>query len=328
MRNDNNPARTRHLRMPALLAALGCTVPLVAGAENGPSPAAEGPCSASAQAARVACLRDAEGDYFLSLGKCANLSDADERARCVGLAGLLRDEAPEDCFEQFEAQDDFCDEFGQGPYDPVIDPSDFVDPADIGNGVPPNPYFPLVPGSTWTYMGGGELNIVRVTGETREILGVTCAIVHDVVAADGEVVEDTDDYFAQDTAGNIWYFGEVSQELEDGFLVSLEGSWQAGNELAKPGIAFEAAPRVGDLYRQEFALGEAEDGARVLSTNASASVPAATCNGTCVQTEDFNLLEPDSLEHKYYAPGIGFILETDPATGERLELVDYQIGAN
>jgi hypothetical protein len=328
MRNDNNPARTRHLRLTALLAALGCMVPLVSGAGNGPSPAAEGPCSTSAQAARIACLRDAEGDYFLSLGKCANVSDADQRARCVALARLRRDEAPGDCFEQFETQDDFCDEFGQGAYDPVIDPADFVDPADIGHGVAPNPYFPLVSGSTWTYVGGGELNIVRVTGETRELLGVTCAIVHDVVAVDGEIVEDTDDYFAQDEAGNVWYFGEVSQELEDGFLVSLEGSWQAGSELAKPGIAFEAAPRVGDLYRQEFALGEAEDGARVLSTNASASVPAASCEGTCVLTEDFNLLEPDSLEHKYYAPGIGFILETDPDSGERLELVDYQIGAN
>jgi hypothetical protein len=319
-RNDLNSKLARKLF------ALACAAPALAAAGAEPPLDDDGPCSLSAEAARAACLHEAEDDYFLSLGKCVNLSDDGERARCSRFAKRRGDAAPAECNEQFEARDDFCDAAGQGPYDPEIDPADFVDPADIGHGVAPNAYFPLVRGSIWVYAGGGELDTVEVTGDTREIMGITCAIVHDVVEADGEVAEDTQDFFAQDRDGNVWYFGEVSQEIEDGFITSIDGSWEAGRELAKPGIVFEAAPAVGDIYRQEFALGEAEDGARVLSLSASAAVPAARCDATCVLTADFNLLEPDSVEHKYYAPGIGTILETDAAGDERVELVSYRIG--
>ncbi len=304
-----------------------CAAPLTSlAAGKTPAREVEGACSATAQAARVACGFDIEDEYFLALGKCVNITDSDKRESCKKRAAAQRANAGPECNAQFESRDDFCDEVGQARYDPVIDPAQFVDPADIGHGVAPNNYYPLVRGSTWVYRGGGELNTVVVTDETREILGVTCAIVHDVVRSEGEVTEDTQDFLAQDLAGNIWYFGEVSQELEDGFLKSIEGSWLAGSERAKPGIIFEAAPRVGDAYRQEFALDEAEDAARVLSTTASESVPAASCDGTCVLTEDFNLLEPDSVEHKYYAQGIGTILEVDPEDGGRIELISYRIG--
>jgi len=310
-----------------LLASL-CMVPMLAVADAAAvSDDDDGPCTRTAEVAFVACGHEVSDDYFLTLAKCANESDDAGRQRCNRVAGITRDEAREECFAVREARDDFCDDFGQGRYDPVIDPAQFVDPGAIGGAVAPNPYFPLVPGSRWTYVDGDGTAVVHVTGETREILGVTCAVVRDTVVEDGERVEDTDDYFAQDMLGNVWYFGEISQNFEDGELVDIEGSWLAGEELAKPGIAFEAAPQVGDFYRQEFALGEAEDAAEVLSTTASATVPAASCNGSCVLTEDFNLLEPDSLENKYYAPGVGFILETDPETGERsVELIDYQIG--
>jgi len=318
---------TRQERLARGLLVSVCAVPALALAAGGASPRDDdGPCSLSAEAARVACGHEAEDDYFIAVGKCLNFADESERSRCNRIASMRRADAPEECNEVFESRDDFCDAAGQAPYDPDIDPADFVDPADIGGSVAPNAYYPLVRGSIWVYAGGGERNTVRVTGETREILGVTCAIIHDVVETDGEVAEDTQDFLAQDRDGNVWYFGEVSQELVDGFIESIDGSWEAGRGLAKPGIIFEAAPAVGDVYRQEFALGEAEDGARVLSLNASESVPATSCKGTCVLTADFNLLEPDSLEHKYYAPGIGTILETDPDGDERHELVSYRIG--
>jgi hypothetical protein len=309
-----------------LLASI-CAAPALAAAGGAPAPLDdEGPCSLTAAVARIACGHEAQDDYFVALGRCANLSDAGERTQCNAIATRLRDEAPGQCNEVFEARDDFCDAVGQGRYDPQIDPARFVDPADIGGAVAPNAWFPIVAGSFWVYAGGDERVTVQVTGETREIEGVTCAIVRDVAEVDGEVVEDTQDFFAQDVDGNVWYFGEVSQELEDGFIVSIDGSWEAGRELAKPGILFEAAPSPGDVYRQEFALGEAEDGARVLSTSASESVPAASCKGTCVLTADFNLLEPDSVEHKYYAPGVGTILETESDGSNRVELVSYRIG--
>jgi hypothetical protein len=323
MRPESSKEKTSWRRS-ACICALLSLIPLPSLAGGTPGPNADGACNATSQAERIACSFDGRDDYFLRVAKCLNITDTDARADCKERAAQRRANIAAACNLRLQARNDFCDEIGQAPYDPVIDPAQFVAPSDIGHTVAPNAYFPLVVGSTWVYRGGGELNTVVVTNETREILGVTCAIIHDVVRSDGEVTEDTQDYLAQDVAGNVWYFGEVSQELEDGFLESIEGSWLAGRERAKPGIIFEAAPRVGDAYRQEFAVGEAEDAARVLSTTASESVPAASCDGTCVLTEDFNLLEPDSVEHKYYAPGIGTILEL--ADGGRVELVSYHIG--
>jgi hypothetical protein len=159
------------------------------------------------------------------------------------------------------------------------------------------------------------------------ILGVTTIVVRDVVVDDeGGFVEDTDDWFAQDVAGNVWYFGEIAKNYEDGEFVDIEGSWTAGVDGAKPGIVMPASPTVDAVYRQEFALGNAEDAAEVLGTSESATTPGGSCAGTCVLTRDFTPIEPDALEHKYYAPGIGLILELDPESGERTELVS--IGGN
>jgi len=135
-------------------------------------------------------------------------------------------------------------------------------------------------------------------------------------------VLDTEDYFAQQNDGTIWYFGESSKQLENGDIGGVEGSFLSSVDGAKPGILMKAAPKVGDVYRQEFALGVAEDAAEVLSTTGTESVPGASCNGTCLVTHDFSPLEPDANEQKFYAPGIGDILEIDVAAGGiRLELV-------
>jgi hypothetical protein len=119
--------------------------------------------------------------------------------------------------------------------------------------------------------------------------------------------------------------GELAQTFENGRLTDLEGSWTAGRDGAKPGMIMKAAPQVGDTYRQEFAPGDAEDAAEVSAT-ASATVPAASCGGTCVQRRDFTPIEPDVEEHKFYAPGIGLILELDVENGERGELVEFTTG--
>lgn len=322
--NSRFDRSNRRGRARACAFVLVCLAPMLATAAQRATP----PCTFAAQAARTACLRDAQNDYFLTLGKCANESDPDARARCNDVANARLTSANAECAGGFEARTDFCEEAGQAAYDPQIDPAQFVDPADIGGSVAPNPYFPIVRGSKWVYSGGGELNTVEVTSETRVIMGVHCAVSHDQVFVDGELAEDTLDFFAQDLAGNVWYFGENTAEYENGLISSIDGSFLAGRGLAKPGIAFEAVSRVGDAYRQEFSLGEAEDVARVVSTNASAQVPGASCNGTCIQTQEVNANDPGAIEDKYWAPGIGFILETDPDTGEHLsELISYHIGA-
>ena len=99
---------------------------------------------------------------------------------------------------------------------------------------------------------GLEIDNFAVTHTTRVIRGVTCVEVHDTVTVDGKLTEDTLDWFGQDKDGNVWYFGENSQEIADGLITGIEGSWIAGVDGAQPGIVMEAHPAVGDFYRQEF----------------------------------------------------------------------------
>jgi hypothetical protein len=191
-------------------------------------------------------------------------------------------------------------------YDPVINPEDFVSQVD-------NPYYPLVRGTTFVYEGvsedGNETNEVAVTNQTKVIMGVSCVVVWDRVWLEGALVEETFDWYAQDKNGSVWYFGEDSREIENGLVVSTEGSWQAGIDDAKPGIVMMGQPVVGEEYRQEYYRGEAEDMAEVLSLNASATVPFGTYSN-CLQTKDWTPLEPGIAESKYYAPGIGLVMES------------------
>lgn len=276
-------------------------------------------CDQTAEAARNACHNEARDDGWIAVGVCLNLPDPAEVRACRTDAKEERRSAVDECGEQLHARKDLCDALGQEAYAPAIDPARFLSPA--ATAANPNPYLPLVPGTTFTYASPSETDVVSVTHRTKVILGVTCIVVNDVVEEDGEPVEDTDDYFAQDVDGNVWYFGEISRNFEDGELVDLEGSWIAGVDGALPGIVMPSAPVVGQTYRQEFALGDAEDAATVLSTTASETAPGASCAGTCVQTLDFTPLEPDVAEHKFYAPGIGMIVTVDLESGERTELV-------
>jgi hypothetical protein len=191
------------------------------------------------------------------------------------------------------------------PYEPRIDPNDFVTTID-------NPYLPFPVGRTLVYEGvsDGERERVEVTitDRTREVMGVTTIVVRDRAFVEGALVEDTFDWFAQDRWGNVWYFGEATAEYEGGEVVSRAGSWEAGVDGAMPGVVMLAVPRVGDRYRQEFSEGEAEDMARVRAEGESVAVPAGAYQDILV-TEDWTPLEPDVLEHKSYAPGVGVVLE-------------------
>ncbi len=280
-------------------------------------------CHKTSTAAQTACEADGKDDRWIADGNCRNLADAAARQQCIADGKEAALEKAQECRDQFDARESLCDALGPGPYDPVIAPANFHSPQETA--AQPNPFFPLVPGMQWVYVGGGERDTVTVTDKTRVILGVTTTEVHDVVTdATGQTtLEDTLDWLAQDLQGNVWYFGELAQQFEDGRLSALEGSWTGGVERAKPGIIMEAAPKVGDLYRQEFSLGNAEDAGEVISTTGSATVPATSCSGDCLVTRDFSPLEPDVEENKYYKSGVGMILEVDPASGVRSELVSF-----
>lgn len=284
-------------------------------------------CSTTAKFAYKACQHDTRDDYLIAQGTCINISDVEDRAECKDEAKAELAETNELCRDQKDARLDICDSLGEARYDPVIDPDDFVDPLQIGGSIAANTFLPLTP-STRVYEDGDETITITISDETVEILGVTCLAVRDVVEEDGVIIEDTVDWFAQDTAGNVWYFGEFVLNYEDGKLSDLDGSWEAGVDGAKPGILMPANPVVGEIYRQEWLLGEAEDMGEVLSVTASESSNGGEfdCAGTCVQTLDFIPLEPDVFEHKFYAPGIGLVVafHTDePEAREELVEISF-----
>jgi hypothetical protein len=214
------------------------------------------------------------------------------------------------------------------PDEPVIDPGDGgsyrpdVDPADFVTDID-HPYLPLAVGSRWVYesVGGEETERVEVvvTEDRHDVMGISAVVVRDTVSVDGEVVEDTFDWFAQDRLGNVWYLGEDSREIEGGEVVSTEGSWEAGLDGALPGIVMLAEPAVGMAYRQEYLACEAEDMAEVAAVGEAVAVPAGSYTDVLV-THDWTPLEPDVVEEKSYAPGIGLVRERK-LTGDAEELV-------
>ncbi len=298
-----------------------------------------GGCKIIALDARIACSAEVNDDYWIAIGNCNNIADRDERAECKQEARAERKDAKEECADQKEARIEVCEDLEEVFYNPDVVPANFVDPDTITI-LNANRYFPLVVGNRWVYQGdtdeGMEVITVEVLNETKEIeypegSGNTfiCRVVRDIVELDGVVIEDTDDWYAQATNGDIWYFGEISQVFEDGELVELEGSWKAGKEGAHPGILIQNDPQPENIYRQEYWLAEAEDLAEVISRGEeSVTVPVdggTTYDSDVLKTKDFTPIEPDVFEYKYYAPGVGLLreeaFEDDMATGEIVELI-------
>ena len=205
------------------------------------------------------------------------------------------------------------------------DPVD-LDPADFSANIT-NPYWPMKPGTRWIYRSaetGSDPQdvVIVVTTATKKLAnGVTARVVRDTASSKGQIIEDTLDWYAQDSAGNVWYMGEDTAEFEKGKIVSRAGSWEAGVGGALPGIIVPAQPQVGQTYRQEYKKGEAEDNGEVLATTHRVEVKGGSFEDALV-TMDTSTIEPDVVEYKFYAPGIGPLLALDVSGGAgREELV-------
>ncbi|HZF33426.1 MAG TPA: hypothetical protein VE914_06465 [Candidatus Angelobacter sp.] len=294
-------------------------------------------CAQTADAALAACQNDVNVTFFTSKGICINETDDKDRATCNADAQTEKTDGLQRCKDQKQERLRVCAIVGDGRggrYDPEFEPSQFANPDRIGDNVKPNPYFPLVRGTVFTYQEkmpngrpSGQVTTDTVTNKTKLIDGITCRVVEDVVKKNGVVIELTDDWFAQDLAGNVWYCGELARVFEtfkgdrpqDPELTTIDGSFKAERNGDKPGIIALAAPSVHDAYYEEFSLENAEDAAEVTSLTGSAAVPAAMCDKTCLVTRNTSSIDLD-LETKYYAPGVGLILEVDP-DGTRNELI-------
>jgi hypothetical protein len=329
--------------MLAIFAWPGLSGSIARAADDGEEPSA---CVRTAFRMFAACRLDIGDDYKVTGANCINISDKAERIACREEAIATRDEEEEQCAAQRDARVEVCELLGENRYDPdpLLDPTvTFVDPNHIDKNHA-NPYVSLVAGHTFVLRAGEtfqETVVVHVTDKTREIQGVHCRVVVDIVFEAQEEngileyvpLEVTDDWFAQDVNRNVYYCGELARNFEDGLLNNLDGSFEAGKAFAKAGTLIRALPAVGDAHRQEFALGEAEDIIQYVSLNAvptdeeggeNPSFSCAKADG-CLKALERAALEPEVSEFKYYLPGIGLVLavslEDGNLTGEREELV-------
>jgi hypothetical protein len=193
---------------------------------------------------------------------------------------------------------------------PALDSAQFSAKVD-------HPLFPLSNPRSMAYAGiegdpdSGERVRVRVVSrvldEPGEVSGVPVTVVEVREFEDGELVEHTLDYYAQDEEGNVRYMGERVDDIEDGKVVAHEGQWLAGKGDAKPGLFMPADPQVGDVFEQERAPGVAEDRSEVVQTGVEVAVPAGRFDD-CIKTEDFAPLD-NNREFKFYCPGVGLVRE-------------------
>ena len=294
-------------------------LPLAAAALALPAPGQSHPPpgAASAYAAREAQRLEVQHRFWIRAGREINAGGLDLRAR---LREAWNDKIEELAVVEasYAMRRQLLIEFGSGSYRPLLPPSEFS--ADITH-----PYMPFVPGRTLVYERQTAEGLERIeTSALQEVImiqGIPCRPIREYETLDGKLVEESINWISQRVDGSVWYFGEIARIYEDGFLSSLDGSWRYGVDGAQPGVLIPAQPQVGQVYRQEFLLGTAEDVARVLDTNATETISGHTLT-SCVVTQEETPIEPDDLGTKTYAPGVGLVLEVDVATGGRLELVD------
>ncbi|WOS63198.1 hypothetical protein [Sinorhizobium fredii] len=185
-----------------------------------------------------------------------------------------------------------------------------------------NPYFPLIPGHVLSYMGEetdpdtGEITTERndlfTTSATFEVRGVTTTVIRDTVYEDDLIIEDTFDWYAQDTEGNVWYFGEIviNYEYDDAgnFIgVNHDGEWSADDPGNQPGWAMKASPEFGPAYYLEFAPGIAEDESIIAETGLHVETSFGEFDDV-IKIIDSSALST-GVEFKNYAPGVGLITE-------------------
>lgn len=185
-----------------------------------------------------------------------------------------------------------------------------IDPDDFTHRIT-NPYWPMRPGTTWRFKetDAETTQHVKLTvlDRTRDVRGIRARVIHDVVREDGEIIENTFDWYGQDSGGTIWYLGEFTREYENGVPVNTEGSWEYGVDGAQAGVIIPANPKPGCRYRQEFLKGVAEDHAAILSIREDVKVRAGRFRDV-LTTGDYSRLEPWVTEHKFFAKGVGPVL--------------------
>lgn len=304
---------------------------------------AKGYCSETAEIQFSGCENEIRDDAFKAKAICINITDDQQRKQCLVESSTALKDGSKLCSAQLKARKQLCNAIGEARYDPDLNPANFD--QDFTHLTKPNIFRPLGIGNHWKYAGSGETIDIDVLNKTKLVDGLTCLVVRDTVLRNDELIEDTFDWYAQAKNGDVYYCGEEVKDYEsfDGDnprepeLTEIAGSFKQGRNGDKAGINFKGKSKVGDVYRQEFSLGNAEDVVQVLSTTYSYGsnakldklVPPALAkslcaNKDCIVTNEYTPINPtpDGFALKYYAPGIGVFLEVVPSTGKVVQLVE------
>ena len=346
--NAREPTEVSGFRLNRLLVSTALICPMLwatSAVANNDDEENRGPryCSDTAEIQFSGCKNEIKDNAFSAKAICINISDGQQRKECLVEASTALKEGSKLCGAQFKARKQLCNSLGEARYDPDLNPANFD--QDFMHLTQPNRYRPLGIGNHWKYAGSGEIIDIDVLNKTKLIDGLTCLVVRDTVLLNDELLEDTQDWYAQAKNGDVFYCGEEVKDYEsfDGDnprepeLTDISGSFKQGRSGDKAGITFKGKSTVGEVYRQEYSVGNAEDVVQVLSTTYSYGsnpkldkfVPPALAkslcaNKDCIVTSEFTPINPtpDGFARKYYAPGIGVFLEVVPSTGKTVQLVE------
>jgi hypothetical protein len=192
-----------------------------------------------------------------------------------------------------------------------FDPANFTHPTEVTN-----PWFPLVPGTRFTWKGHANDEDDRVSREvvftvsdlTKVVNGVRTIVTWDRDYTDGELEEVELSFFAQDDDGNVWYFGEYPEEL-DGKEIVKTPTWIPGVHGARAGVMMQALPRTDTPYYEEGWGGSDvnwTDRGMVYRVGQETCVPVS-CYQDVLVIDESNPEDPGRHQLKYYAPGVGGI---------------------
>lgn len=201
-------------------------------------------------------------------------------------------------------------------YAPKISAADFVANVD-------HPYFPLVAGASYKYAGDKRTSEVKVTPNTKAILGVQAIEVSEAITEGDAITRQTLDWYAQDKSGAVWRLGHLTKQMDGVNVVSTEGSWEAGKDGAQPGMVLPKEPAVGEQWRQGYYPCHVDDQVKLLADNASINTTGGSFND-CLQTQETSALDAKIDVQKYYCKDHGLVLRDDKAAGFREGLTEYE----
>ncbi len=175
-----------------------------------------------------------------------------------------------------------------------------------------NKFLILEPGYQLVLSGGGDLGeenelTITVQDKTKVVDGIETRVVVERHVENGELVEVSRNYFAIcKQTSSMFYFGENVDNYVDGKIDNHNGSWLVGEENARAGIIMPGTVLLGSKYQQETAPGVAMDRAQIVSMTKKVDTPAGTFDNV-LKIKETTPLEPDVVDFKYYAAGIGLI---------------------